>query len=96
MSLHRIFWSDLVSSSRLLFADLGLAYGGFSQVIAGVFEFFKGETFGWVAFTSYGTFWISFAMMYIPWFNIIGSYSTDKDFQKALGHYLVGTCFIPC
>jgi len=67
-----------------------LAYGGLAQVIAGIFEFFKGETFGWVAFTSYGTFWFSFAMIYIPWFNIRGAYSSEEEFQIALGHFLVG------
>jgi len=38
---------------------MGLAYGGLAQVIAGVMEFKKGNTFGTVAFTSYGLFWWS-------------------------------------
>ena len=36
---------------------MGLAYGGLAQVIVGVMEFKKGNTFGTVAFTSYGLFW---------------------------------------
>jgi len=38
---------------------MGLAYGGMAQVIVGAMEFKKGNTFGTVAFTSYGLFWWS-------------------------------------
>jgi len=37
----------------------GIFYGGISQVIAGIMEFRKGNTFGATAFTSYGFFWLS-------------------------------------
>jgi uncharacterized protein len=39
---------------------LALAYGGLAQLLAGMWEFRTGNTFGAVAFTSYGAFWISF------------------------------------
>jgi succinate-acetate transporter protein len=39
---------------------LALAYGGGVQIIAGVFEFLKGNTFGATAFSSYGAFWLAF------------------------------------
>jgi uncharacterized protein len=38
---------------------MGLAYGGLAQVIVGIMEYRKGNTFGTVAFTSYGFFWLS-------------------------------------
>ena len=38
---------------------MGIFYGGVAQVIAGVMEWKKGNTFGTVAFTSYGLFWLS-------------------------------------
>jgi hypothetical protein len=38
---------------------MGLFYGGIAQVIAGILEFKKGNTFGLTAFTSYGLFWIT-------------------------------------
>lgn len=38
---------------------MGIFYGGFAQVIAGIFEFVKGNTFGATAFTSYGFFWLT-------------------------------------
>ncbi|MBR0572863.1 MULTISPECIES: acetate uptake transporter [Pasteurellaceae] len=41
---------------------MGLAFGGTAQMIAGMFEFAKGNTFGFTAFTSYGAFWWSFAL----------------------------------
>jgi uncharacterized protein len=41
-------------------AALALAYGGVAQLIAGIWEFRTGNTFGAVAFCSYGAFWISF------------------------------------
>ena len=39
---------------------LAIAYGGIAQLIAGIWEFRTGNTFGAVAFCSYGAFWISF------------------------------------
>src|SRR6202049_3405949 len=36
---------------------LAFAYGGVGQIIAGVLEYKNGNTFGTVAFTSYGLFW---------------------------------------
>jgi uncharacterized protein len=41
-------------------AALALAYGGAAQLLAGIWEFRTGNTFGAVAFCSYGAFWISF------------------------------------
>ena len=38
---------------------MGIFYGGLAQVVAGIMEFKKGNTFGTVAFTSYGMFWLS-------------------------------------
>jgi uncharacterized protein len=43
-----------------LVAALALAYGGIAQFLAGVWEFRTGNTFGAVAFCSFGTFWISY------------------------------------
>jgi uncharacterized protein len=43
-----------------LVAGLALAYGGIAQFAAGLWEFRTGNTFGAVAFCSFGAFWISF------------------------------------
>jgi len=42
---------------------MGLVYGGLAQIIAGIMEFRKGNTFGMVAFTSYGLFWWSYVFL---------------------------------
>ena len=42
---------------------MGLAYGGLAQVIVGIMEFRKGNTFGTTAFTSYGLFWWSLVLL---------------------------------
>jgi hypothetical protein len=44
---------------------MGIAYGGLAQIIAGIAEFKKGNTFGTAAFTSYGLFWLSLVMLKI-------------------------------
>src|SRR5690242_246752 len=41
-------------------APLALAYGGIAQFAAGLWEFRTGNTFGAVAFCSFGAFWISY------------------------------------
>lgn len=42
---------------------MGIFYGGLAQIIAGMLEYKKGNTFGTVAFTSYGAFWLSFVAL---------------------------------
>jgi succinate-acetate transporter protein len=52
---------------------MGLAYGGLAQVIVGAMEFKKGNTFGTVAFTSYGLFWWSLVtLLVLPSFHFEG------------------------
>lgn len=42
---------------------MGIFYGGLAQVLAGIMEWKKGNTFGTTAFTSYGLFWLSLVVM---------------------------------
>jgi hypothetical protein len=59
--------SILTSASMGMILGMGMFYGGLAQVIAGVMEFKKGNTFGTTAFTSYGLFWLSLvAILVIP------------------------------
>jgi succinate-acetate transporter protein len=46
-------------------AALGLAlvYGGFAQLLAGMWEFARKNTFGATAFTSFGSFWITYYVL---------------------------------
>ena len=55
------FNSGLVSEKGLpIVLGLALAYGGLAQLLAGMWEFRTGNTFGATAFTSFGAFWLSF------------------------------------
>lgn len=42
---------------------MGIFYGGVAQIIAGIMEFKKGNTFGTTAFTSYGLFWLTLVFL---------------------------------
>jgi len=44
---------------------MGIFYGGIAQVIAGILEFRKGNTFGTTAFCSYGLFWITLVAIWL-------------------------------
>jgi len=44
---------------------MGIFYGGIAQVIAGVMEWRKNNTFGTLAFTSYGFFWLTLAGIWL-------------------------------
>jgi succinate-acetate transporter protein len=58
--------SNLVSASGIgVVLALAVAYGGLAQLLAGMWEFRTGNTFGAVAFTSYGAFWISFFFLFV-------------------------------
>jgi len=43
--------------------SMGIFYGGIAQVIAGIMEWKKGNTFAATAFTSYGMFWLSLVVL---------------------------------
>ena len=44
---------------------MGIFYGGMAQVIAGISEFKKGNTFGMAAFSSYGLFWLTLVFLIV-------------------------------
>lgn len=62
---------------------LALVYGGIVQLLAGMWEFRTGNTFGAVAFSSFGAFWISFWALEVFYAKSIGG-----DVGHAVGLYL--------
>ncbi|WP_298282661.1 acetate uptake transporter [Acidocella sp.] len=64
---------------------MAFAYGGTAQLLAGLFELVKGNTFGMVAFVSYGAFWWTFALL-VKFF--IGGIPAG-DAGLAIGWYLI-------
>jgi succinate-acetate transporter protein len=81
-----MFNSGLVSSGgEPIVFGLALAYGGLAQLLAGMWEFRTGNTFGAVAFTSYGAFWLSF-WAFVQFF--------EKSVPKADAGHAVGLFLI--
>ncbi|OAV86740.1 hypothetical protein PTTG_00201 [Puccinia triticina 1-1 BBBD Race 1] len=73
-----------------LIVSMAFGYGGIIQVLAGMWEFACGNTFGATAFSSYGGFWISFGLILSPNSGILAAYATKKDeLESALGLYLL-------
>jgi len=59
---------NFVHNARLdpidgMILGMGIFYGGIAQIIAGLLEYKKGNTFGTTAFTSYGLFWLSYVAL---------------------------------
>ena len=65
---------------------MALAYGGLAQLLAGMWEFRTGNTFGAVAFTSYGSFWLSFWAFEQFYADKI---TNEVQLQHAIGLYLI-------
>lgn len=73
-----------------IIVGLALFYGGFIQFIAGMWEMAVENTFGALALSSYGGFWMAVGVVNIPWFNIEGSYDDPVEFRNAMGFFLLG------
>ncbi len=74
------------TSLAVIFA-MGIFYGGMAQIFAGVMEFKKGNTFGMVAFLSYGLFWMTFVFL-----NLFSSFDpawTAAADKASMSAYLV-------
>jgi len=70
-----------------VYLGLALFYGGIVQVFAGMWEFVKGNTFGALAFSSYGAFWMSL------WYfkaNVDLKAAPPEDAKLATGVFLLG------
>jgi len=64
--------------------------GGLAQLLAGMWEFPRGNVFGATAFTSYGAFWMSYATLLIPNFGVAAAYGDNKaELDQAIGIYLI-------
>lgn len=55
LNLHNAGFIPLTSA----IISMGIFFGGLAQILAGLLEYKKGNTFGLTAFTSYGCFWLS-------------------------------------
>jgi succinate-acetate transporter protein len=63
LNIHNAGYYELNS----MILAMGIFYGGIAQIIAGIMEWKKNNTFGTTAFTSYGLFWLSLvALLFLP------------------------------
>ena len=80
LNLHNAGFFEMNS----MILAMGIFYGGLAQVIAGVIEAKKNNTFGLTAFTSYGFFWLSLVgLIVIPKFGW-----APKPSETAMAAYL--------
>jgi succinate-acetate transporter protein len=76
-----------------LVVALAYGYGGLVQLLAGMWEFAVGNTFGATALSSYGGFWLSFAIILTPGgFEIASTLEANgtAPFHNSFGLYLMG------
>ena len=73
----------LPKTAEVAILGVALFYGGIAQLFAGMWEFVKGNTFGALAFSSYGAFWMSL------WYLIVHSGLAKADSAKGVGIFLL-------
>jgi succinate-acetate transporter protein len=74
-----------------LVVALAFGYGGLVQLLAGMWEMAVGNTFGATALSSYGGFWLSFAIILTPGgFEIESTLQKTNAFYNSFGLYLMG------
>ena len=73
--------ANIIKESGAITLVLGLAafYGGLAQLLAGMWEFKRGNTFGATAFSSFGAFWLSY------WWIVNHLSAASGDVHQALG-----------
>jgi len=80
-----MFNANLINSGgEPVVFGLAFAYGGLAQLLAGMWEFRTGNTFGALAFSSFGAFWISLALFEVFFAKKIPA----ADVGHAAGLYL--------
>jgi hypothetical protein len=63
LNIHNAGYYELNS----MILAMGIFYGGLAQIIAGIMEWKKNNTFGTTAFTSYGLFWLTLVgLLFLP------------------------------
>ncbi|MCL1940242.1 MAG: acetate uptake transporter [Desulfovibrionaceae bacterium] len=60
LNIHNAGFYDI----SVMIMSMGVFYGGIAQIIAGIMEYKQGNTFGTVAFVSYGSFWLSLVFIW--------------------------------
>ncbi|MBV9617810.1 MAG: acetate uptake transporter [Verrucomicrobia bacterium] len=80
LNLHNAGFYEL----NTMILAMGICYGGLAQIIAGIMEWRKGNTFATTAFISYGLFWLSLVALLVM--TKLGWAAASND--KAMAAYL--------
>lgn len=83
LSCHNIGWAPDV-----IWVGLAFFYGGLAQLLAGMWEFKKNNTFGATAFSTYGAFWMGLGFFVL--LKLAGLVPPTVDVTEALGWFLSG------
>ena len=84
LNLHNAGFFEL----NTMILAMGICYGGIAQVIAGLMEWKKGNTFATTAFVSYGFFWLSLVtLIVLPKLTFISPALAPAN-EKAMAAYL--------
>lgn len=75
---------------------MGIFYGGIAQIIAGIMEWKKNNTFGTTAFTSYGLFWLTLVgLIVLPKMGLgVASEPFAMGFYLAMWGIFTGVMFV--
>lgn len=88
----------LLCLKMLMYVDMGWAetefeemvagyaafYGGLCQLLVAIFELFKGSTFSFAVFGSYGAFWLGWALVFIQNHQTTSEFTADYSDGKVL------------
>ena len=89
LNLHN---AGLINLGSMVLA-MGIFYGGIAQVIAGIMEWKKGNTFGTTAFISFGFFWLSLvALLIMP----VKSIAAENDNTAMIAYFIIWGIFTLC
>jgi uncharacterized protein len=80
LNLHNAGFYELNS----MILAMGICYGGGAQIVAGIMEWRKGNTFATTAFVSYGLFWLSLVALIVL---AKGGWGAPSD-EKSMTAYL--------
>jgi uncharacterized protein len=74
LNLHNAGFFEMNS----MILSMGFFYGGMAQIVAGILESKKNNTFGLTAFISYGFFWLTLVVMILlPKWNLMPAPSSN-------------------
>ena len=90
LNLHN---AGLFDNNTMIFA-MGIFYGGLAQIIAGILEFRKGNTFGTTAFISYGAFWLTLVFIWVLGGTSLYAKPDDNAFAWYLFMWGIFTAFM--